>query len=245
MAFPAESLEKCYRISNIPHDWTDVTVFHNLGERFGIQKALKHELMLFPALDGQGKVGLLILTGMPAFFGKIQPETKGTEVVGPGITIDTHFYGLTPLHWPLQGNVDVEYVFIFYFFLSITITVAAAVAGVALELVAVVRGQANTHTHSSSIVAVTGLGGHAFGSWRCHESRKLWLKDFLPKEVDGSMRVMTFGYDSSLTGSRTSKIDVGVYAKDLVEELCKARASVCFASFFDMLCGCVALCLGC
>ena len=54
-----------------------------------------------------------------------------------------------------------------------------------------------------SVIAITGLGGHAFGSWRSRFSterpldRPMWLRDFLPQRFPGA-RVMTYGYGSSL-----------------------------------------------
>jgi hypothetical protein len=47
------------------------------------------------------------------------------------------------------------------------------------------------------VIAVTGLAGHAFGSWRNRETHKMWLKDFLPYDVQ-NIRIMSYGYDSSL-----------------------------------------------
>jgi hypothetical protein len=58
-------------------------------------------------------------------------------------------------------------------------------------------------THMCSVVAITGLGGHAFGSWRSRAStarpidRPMWLRDFLPEEF-ANTRIMTYGYDSNL-----------------------------------------------
>ncbi|RAO71617.1 uncharacterized protein BHQ10_007629 [Talaromyces amestolkiae] len=43
------------------------------------------------------------------------------------------------------------------------------------------------------IVAIHGLGGHAFGTWT--EGQKLWLQDFIPKDISRA-RVLTFGYNS-------------------------------------------------
>lgn len=48
-----------------------------------------------------------------------------------------------------------------------------------------------------SVIAVTGLAGHAFESWRDRDSGKMWLFDFLPKAFN-NIRVFTFGYNSSL-----------------------------------------------
>jgi hypothetical protein len=47
-----------------------------------------------------------------------------------------------------------------------------------------------------SIIAVTGLGGHAFGSW-AYSPRHMWLRDFLPKDLP-HVRVLTYGYNSQL-----------------------------------------------
>ena len=52
-----------------------------------------------------------------------------------------------------------------------------------------------------SVVAITGLGGHAFGSWLSRTSTKrpvdrpMWLRDFLPQRFPNA-RIMTYGYDS-------------------------------------------------
>ena len=52
------------------------------------------------------------------------------------------------------------------------------------------------------MIAITGLGGHAFGSWRGRISterpidRPMWLRDFLPR-VFPNARIMTYGYHSS------------------------------------------------
>ncbi|KAH0606842.1 uncharacterized protein H6S33_003676 [Morchella sextelata] len=50
------------------------------------------------------------------------------------------------------------------------------------------------------VVAVTGLAGHAFGSWRNRESGKMWLQDFLPNDIK-NIRVLTYGYNSNLIGN--------------------------------------------
>ena len=65
--------------------------------------------------------------------------------------------------------------------------------------------------HIHSVIAITGLGGHAFGSWRSRIpieypiDRPMWLRDFLPKEFPNA-RIMTYGYDSSLRQSNGANI---------------------------------------
>ncbi|KAF8533302.1 hypothetical protein BDD12DRAFT_984533 [Trichophaea hybrida] len=51
----------------------------------------------------------------------------------------------------------------------------------------------------ADVIAVTGLAGHAFGSWRNRETHQMWLKDFLPYDVK-NIRILTYGYDSRLIG---------------------------------------------
>ncbi|KAF8542993.1 hypothetical protein BDD12DRAFT_875508 [Trichophaea hybrida] len=56
----------------------------------------------------------------------------------------------------------------------------------------------------ADVIAVTGLAGHAFGSWRNSEAGNMWLKDFLPEDIKG-IRIMTYGYNSSLTENVTDE----------------------------------------
>lgn len=55
-----------------------------------------------------------------------------------------------------------------------------------------------------SIIAVTGLGGHAFGSWS-YSPRYMWLRDFLPKDLP-HVRVLTYGYNSQLKTASSRNI---------------------------------------
>lgn len=75
-----------------------------------------------------------------------------------------------------------------------------------------------------SVIAVTGLGGHAFGSWKAKESDFMWLRDALAKDVSG-LRILTYGFDSGLVGS-TSFASIGSYAKELLRDLIGARSHV-------------------
>lgn len=51
-----------------------------------------------------------------------------------------------------------------------------------------------------SCVAISGLGGHAFGSFKEREGPHMWLRDSLPSDLTGA-RVMIYGYDTKLHGS--------------------------------------------
>ena len=53
-----------------------------------------------------------------------------------------------------------------------------------------------------SCIAITGLGGHVFGSFKHRETGHMWLCDSLPRDLDGA-RIMMYGYDSKVPGSRS------------------------------------------
>lgn len=79
-----------------------------------------------------------------------------------------------------------------------------------------------TSSHYRSIVAVTGLNGHAYGSWRGRgTSQRMWLCDFMRKDFP-DCRTMIYGYNSKLDAHGTHTILD--YAKTFLEELTKARA---------------------
>ncbi|KAF8253373.1 hypothetical protein K440DRAFT_679374 [Wilcoxina mikolae CBS 423.85] len=75
----------------------------------------------------------------------------------------------------------------------------------------------------ADVIAVTGLAGHAFGSWRNHESCKMWLQDFLPHDIK-NIRIMTYGYNTNLIG-KTTNLTMLDYVKHMIQELEKVRGS--------------------
>ncbi|KAM3072526.1 hypothetical protein ACMFMG_009322 [Clarireedia jacksonii] len=54
------------------------------------------------------------------------------------------------------------------------------------------------------IVAVVGLGTHAFGTFRSPSagSHEMWLRDFLPKDIQ-STRILLYGYPSTVDGGQS------------------------------------------
>jgi hypothetical protein len=50
------------------------------------------------------------------------------------------------------------------------------------------------------IVAVTGLGGHALGSFRSADGLSVWLRDFAPEDIPQA-RFITYGYDTAVVES--------------------------------------------
>nr|POF20689.1 kinesin light chain [Quercus suber] len=54
------------------------------------------------------------------------------------------------------------------------------------------------------IVIVTGLGGHALGSFRSADGTSVWLRDFAPKDVPRA-RFITYGYDTAVAASNSNQ----------------------------------------
>lgn len=72
-----------------------------------------------------------------------------------------------------------------------------------------------------SIVAITGLAGHALGSWRGRGVlRKHWLRDYLQSDLV-NCRTMIYGYDSMLDSMGVHQI--ADYCRGFTAELTKAR----------------------
>ena len=66
-------------------------------------------------------------------------------------------------------------------------------------------------------MAVHGLCGDPFETGTEEASGKLWLRDFLPYQVP-NIRIMSYGYDSSVAFSK-SEIELGDVAADLLNRL--------------------------
>jgi hypothetical protein len=54
------------------------------------------------------------------------------------------------------------------------------------------------------IVAVTGLGGHALGSFRSADGMSVWLRDFAPEDIPQA-RFITYGYDTAVVESDSNQ----------------------------------------
>lgn len=58
-----------------------------------------------------------------------------------------------------------------------------------------------------SIIALSGLGGHAFGSFKEKGGSYMWLRDSLPYDLTSETkpiaRVMIYGYDSTVAESKS------------------------------------------
>ena len=56
----------------------------------------------------------------------------------------------------------------------------------------------------ADIIAITGLAGHAFGSWAASQHH-MWLRDFLPRDFPRA-RILLYGYNSQLAHSQSRSI---------------------------------------
>lgn len=71
------------------------------------------------------------------------------------------------------------------------------------------------------IIAVTGLGGHALGSFRSADGVSVWLRDFAPEDVPRA-RIVTYGYNTAVIDSESNE---GVHdlASTLLDRLVSFR----------------------
>src|SRR5438876_677586 len=77
------------------------------------------------------------------------------------------------------------------------------------------------HVSCCSIIAITGLDGHAYGSWRGKGPLgRMWLRDFLSKDLP-HCRTMIYGYNSKLLSNGIDTIMD--YSRELMEEVKKVR----------------------
>ncbi|KFY96587.1 hypothetical protein V500_02378 [Pseudogymnoascus sp. VKM F-4518 (FW-2643)] len=74
----------------------------------------------------------------------------------------------------------------------------------------------------ADIIAVTGLAGHAFGSW-AHSAQKMWLRDYLPRDIQNRARILIYGYESQLHGANTAKSIISDYGNSFTQSLMDLR----------------------
>lgn len=80
---------------------------------------------------------------------------------------------------------------------------------------------------SPSIIAVTGWNGKPIWSWKPEDSRHVWLRDWLGRDLaerDCAARVFTYGYPSTVARS-DSDASLRDYGANLLGSLATARRS--------------------
>ena len=103
--------------------------------------------------------------------------TSGQGPHASSIIIDSHFKGLTPLNSFEKWEEHV----LEYFDDS---------------------AAPSERTDFSSCIAIPGLGGHAFSSFKENGGSHMWLRDTLPHDLRG-VRVWVYGYDTKLMDSES------------------------------------------
>ncbi|KAK3181463.1 hypothetical protein K4F52_007173 [Lecanicillium sp. MT-2017a] len=87
------------------------------------------------------------------------------------------------------------------------------------------------------VIAVPGLASHAIGSWKSRNGQDVWLRDYLPHDIDG-IRVLIYGYNTSLLGSasKESIVDLGTGFLDADRYQAQSGTDACLKSlaFEDM-----------
>lgn len=110
-----------------------------------------------------------------SFLQDLQAEDEGSGRMHRSrtLTIDDHFRGFTVLSSPSDHKVE-------YVNPKFQINLA----------------------NKSSCLAISGLGGHAFGSFKEKGGSHMWLCDDLPNDL-ATTRIIIYGYESQVHGSQS------------------------------------------
>jgi hypothetical protein len=88
-----------------------------------------------------------------------------------------------------------------------------------------------TYTYQQSLIAISGIGGHAYGSFKEKGGSHMWLRDSLPQENGLShAAVITYGFESRVPDS-TSFQDLEALASALRNGIYRLRAEL--VNFFN------------
>ncbi|KAH0551496.1 hypothetical protein GP486_007289 [Trichoglossum hirsutum] len=80
-----------------------------------------------------------------------------------------------------------------------------------------------SQTITADIIAITGLGGHAYGSWRGKGNLgRMWLRHFLSKDLP-RCRTMIYGYNSKLSSRGIGTVED--YSREFLEGIKKVRGT--------------------
>ena len=76
---------------------------------------------------------------------------------------------------------------------------------------------------STSIIAIPGIDGHAYGSWQGRgNAHRMWLRHFLSKDLP-TCRTMIYGYNSKLSIRGMGTLDD--YTREFLEEIKRIRTT--------------------
>jgi len=71
-----------------------------------------------------------------------------------------------------------------------------------------------------SLIAISGLGGHAFGSFKKKNGSHMWLRDSLPTDLPET-RILVYGYDTHLFKSESFQNikDLGIQLRNSINTI--------------------------
>jgi len=106
----ATSGPMCFRIANIPSTWSQDDLLNSLKKIDSSLDSNGYELSLFPACQGSSQTALLNFDSCTEYFQRLKPNDFNNLKVPNGagmvwLTIDCHFYDLTPLNSPGEKTI--------------------------------------------------------------------------------------------------------------------------------------------
>lgn len=165
------------------------------------------EVSLVPSCtvrDGSRAALVKFSPALPAVFGDLNKTDYQIETSTAILNVDKNFYGLTQLYPTVDSR------------------------GISAECVIIldccgIESEDSSLTLLVSIVAITGLNGRPYDSWRgtgAHGS--MWLRDFFRLDLP-SYRTMIYGYNTKWHSKSMS--DLNDMGHEFLNELQKARRS--------------------
>ena len=178
---------KVFRVTGLPVGKAELDVQSTLAQTIhhllldDERQRLKVHIACIPSCDESKTSSALVEFGggTPEFLSQLDRDPLGDWQVESGnedVNFDRHFFGFTQLYATVPGRpVTAEY----HLPNRVCDSKAKAISG--------------------SIIAITGLDGHAYGSWRGKGNLgRMWLRDFLSKDLP-QCRTMIYGYNSKLS----------------------------------------------
>ena len=198
---------RTFRVSNIPPDITESELRTYLKDL--LEDCVPDDFIISLAPYSYGRRQIATVTFMRRELSPFSECRTGERLyiqndgMGSRIIVDCEFQGVTPLYSAKEPTVE----------------------WVKISLVRSFKSR--TDYGMCSIIAVAGLAGHAFGSWKSRtQDHQMWLRDFLPVDLqDTNVRILTFGYNSGLRDS-TSTSSLLDFSRQLLDGVNSARADV-------------------
>lgn len=185
---------KTYRMTNIPLAWTVSKIYAWLQWTLGIGEFDRGATVRTLAIDHdrRSKVATISFRQRPKLLDESSSawqfpvvaehdeDSEARHIAGntPVIYFDDHFRGFTVLS---SYDESAEH---------------STVNQDPLDRPSTVE------SYPMDLVAISGLGGHAFGSFKERGGSHMWLADALPKDLPG-VRILIYGYDTKLEANNS------------------------------------------